>query len=146
MKKETSIPPSGSWKIPDIQWKSVVLGYAIGLMGTLVVGLPLLLIMEGSRLMALAGSVSLLIGGLVAGRWAGRSLAVVNGALMAILYNFTVSIAFFVGSFLQLLPEPMPGLPQGDSTYFFAWPLLQFAIGILSSILGSRFAASGPGE
>lgn len=129
---------SKGWNVPDIHWRAVWLGYVIGLLSTLVAGFPLLLITENSWLMAIAGSVGLFIGGLVTGRRVGRSLAVVNGALMAMLYNLTVSILFYVGSFLQVLPEPLPGLPQGDSTFFFAWPLAQFAIGIFSTILGCR--------
>ncbi|MDP2728914.1 MAG: hypothetical protein Q8O55_00300 [Dehalococcoidales bacterium] len=141
--KETNDLSSG-WKIPDIRWKPVGLGYAVGLLSTLVAGLPLLVIMGNSWLMALAGSIGLFIGGLVTGRRVGPSLSLVNGALMAMLYNLTVSILFFIGSFLQVLPEPLPGLPQGDSTFFFAWPLGQFVIGIFSAILGSRLHSSSP--
>lgn len=122
------------------------LGYAIGLLSTIVAGLPLLLIMGDSWLMAITGSIGLFVGGLVTGKRVGPPLAVLNGALMAMLYNFTVSILFFIGSFLQVLPEPLPGLPQGDSTFFFAWPLGQFAIGIFSAILGSRFHSNSPGS
>ena len=93
-------------------------------------------------MMALAGSASLLVGGLLVGRRVTSSVAVVNGALMAILYNLSVAIFFFVGSFLEVLPEPLPGLPQGDSTFFFAWPLAQFVIGIVSAIVGSRIFAN----
>lgn len=130
---------SEGWRIPDIRWKAVWLGYAIGMLGTVAVGLPLLLIIGNSWLVALVGLVGLFIGGLVTGRMVSdRLLLVVNGALMAILYNSTVSLLFFVGSFLEVLPEPLPGLPTGDSTFFFAWPLVQFAIGLLSAVIGSR--------
>lgn len=135
-------PSTAGWKVQDIRWAPVGLGFVLGLLGTLVVGLPLLVITDDSWLMAIAGSAGLLVGGLVAGRMMGASLAVVNGALIAILYNLTVSLVFFAGSFLQILPEPLPGLPQGDSTFFFAWPLVQFAIAIFGSIMGSRMAAA----
>lgn len=122
----------------DIHWRAVWAGYLVGLASTIAVGTPLVLIMRSSWLLAIAGSAGLFAGGFVTGRRVGPQLAVVNGALMAILYNFTVAVAFFIGSFLELLPEPLPGLPQGDSTFFFAWPLAQFAIGIVAAILGSR--------
>ncbi|MBI4286826.1 MAG: hypothetical protein HY671_00155 [Chloroflexi bacterium] len=122
----------------DIRWAAVWSGYSVGLASTIVVGTPLVLIMRSSWLLAIAGSAGLFAGGFVTGRKVGSQLAVVNGALMAILYNLTLSLAYFVGSFLELLPEPLPGLPQGDSTFFFAWPLAQFAIGIAAAISGSR--------
>ena len=142
MDKDKNAPSSIGWQVPEIRWKTVGLGYATGLLGTLVIGLPLLLIMGKSWMMALAGSASLLVGGLLVGRRVTSSVAVVNGALMAILYNLSVAIFFFVGSFLEVLPEPLPGLPQGDSTFFFAWPLAQFVIGIVSAIVGSRIFAN----
>ena len=122
----------------DIYWRAVWSGYLVGLASTIVAGTPLIVVMRSSWLLAFAGSAGLFSGGIIAGRRVGRQLAVVNGALMAILYNFTLALAFFIGSFLQLLPEPLPGLPQGDSTFFFAWPLGQFAIGIVGTLLGSH--------
>lgn len=132
----------GGWAVQDLHWGATGFGYAIGLLVTLVAGLPLLLINENTWLLAAAGSAGLMAGGLVTGRRVGSQLALVNGALMGILYNFTVALSYFIGSSFQLFPEPLPGLPQGDSTFFFAWPLAQFAIGILGTTLGSRIGVS----
>lgn len=128
------------WQVEDIRWRVVWLAYFIGFLITLAVGLPLLIAVENSWLLALAGLSGLLTGGFVVGRKMGRQLAIINSALMSILYNFTVALVFFVGWFLQLLPEPLPGLPQGDSTFFFAWPLAQFVVSVLAAIWGSHSA------
>lgn len=131
------------WQVDDIRWRAVLFGYLIGLLITLAVGVPLLLTLESSWLLALAGLGSLLIGGFLVGGKVGPKLAPINGALLAIIYYFTVALAFFAGSFLELLPEPLPGLPQGDSTFFFAWPLAQFVVSVLSAALGSRTSLNG---
>lgn len=132
--------PSG-WQIGDFPWRVDGVGYLIGLATTLIVGIPLFLATENAWWLAVAGTVGLLIGGFVVGRRVGPKLATINGALMATLYYLTVALAFFVGSILEVLPEPLPGLPQGDSTFYFAWPLAQIVVGILGAALGSRFAA-----
>lgn len=130
----------GGWRVGDIRWRGVGLGYLVGVVVTLAAGLPLFLIRESSWLFALAGLGGLLLGGFIVGRRVGPQLAPVNGALLGVLYYFTVALAFLAGSFLQVLPEPLPGLPQGDSTFFFAWPLSQFVVSILGAVLGSRTA------
>ena len=129
--------------VEDIRWRAVGAGYFIGVLVTLVAGVPLLVFAESSWLLAGAGLGGLLIGGFATGRMAGAQIALINGALMGILYYFTTALSFFAGSFLQLLPEPLPGLPQGDSTFFFAWPLAQFVASVLGAVLGSRTAAKG---
>lgn len=132
----------GGWAVQDLHWGAAGPGYAIGVLVTLLAGLPLLLINDNTWLFAGAGSAGLLAGGLVTGRRVGSQLALVNGAWMGILYNLTVTLSYFIGSFLELFPEPLPGLPQGDSTFFFAWPLVQFAIALLASVLGSRIGVN----
>ena len=129
--------------VEDIRWRAVGAGYFIGVLVTLVAGVPLLVFAESSWLLAAAGLGGLLIGGFATGRKVGAQLALINGALMGILYYFTTALSFFAGSFLQLLPEPLPGLPQGDSTFFFAWPLAQFVVSVLGAVLGSQTAAKG---
>ena len=124
----------------DIVWKAVWQGYAIGLVVTLAAGVPLLLVLESMWLLGGAGLVGLLAGGGVVGARVGQRVAVINGALMGIMYNMTIVLALFAGWFFELLPEPLPGLPQGDSTFFFSWPLMQFAVSVAGGILGSRLA------
>lgn len=138
MKKQAT--PQGGWHIRDIVWKVVWWGYSLGLIITLAVGLPLLLVAESSWVLGLAGLGGLFAGGFVVGAKVGIRTAIINGALMGILYNLTVVVALFAGWFFELLPEPLPGLSQGDSTFFFAWPLIQFAISVVSAIVGSRLA------
>lgn len=128
------------WRIRDFHWGVVGAGYLISLSLTVVVGIPLFLATENTWLLAPAGLGGLLIGGFVVGRAVGANLAIINGALMATLYYLTLALAFFMASFAELLPEPLPGLPQGDSTFYFAWPLAQFVVGLASAAVGSRFA------
>lgn len=137
---EHKATPEGSWRVNDIVWRAVWQGYFIGLAFTLAVGVPLLLVLESSWLLGVAGLAGLMLGGFVLGNRVSPPLALVNGALAGILYNLTIALAFFAGWFFQWLPEPLPGLPQGDSTFYFAWPLAQFVVGILGAMLGSRFA------
>lgn len=124
----------------EIGWKAVWWGYAIGVVVTLAAGIPLLLALESSWLLGLVGLGGLFAGGFVVGAKVGLRTAIINGALVGILYNLTVVVALFAGWFFELLPEPLPGLSQGDSTFFFAWPLMQFAVSVTSAIVGSRIA------
>lgn len=124
----------------DIRWKVVLWGYAIGVVITLAAGIPLLLALESSWMLGLVGLGGLFAGGFVVGARVGLQTAIINGALMGILYNLTVVVALFAGWFFELLPEPLPGLAQGDSTFFFAWPLMQFAVSVTSAIVGSRIS------
>ncbi|MBI2864793.1 MAG: hypothetical protein HYX94_09565 [Chloroflexi bacterium] len=127
------------WQIEDFRWRAVGLAWLVAVAITVIVGIPLLLIAGNAWLLAAAGSVGLLGGGFTLGREVGPKRAILSGALMAAIYFLAVALAFFAGWFLELLPEPMPGLPQGDSTFYFAWPLAQFVVGILGAALGSRF-------
>lgn len=126
------------WHVSDISWKAVWLGYFLGLIITLAVGAPVVLVSKSTWLLGLAGLGALFGVGILVGAKAGSRTAVINGALVGVLYNLTVVLALFVGWFFELLPEPLPGLPQGNSTFFFAWPLMQFAASVVSAIVGSR--------
>ncbi|MBI2911841.1 MAG: hypothetical protein HYY05_06840, partial [Chloroflexi bacterium] len=88
----------GGWRVADVRWRAVGIGYVIGLLVTLVAGLPLFLLAESSWLLALSGLGGLLLGGIVAGRMVGVQLALINGALMGILYYFTTALTYLAGS------------------------------------------------
>jgi len=59
-----------------------------------------------------------------------------NGAFIAVFYFSIAAAAIFGGEFLGVLPDPLPGLPRGDSTFFFVWPLEQLAAGTVGAAAG----------
>lgn len=128
-------------RLRDIAWGPVWTGYAIALSGTLAVGgLGLGLLHEGMWWVAVWGMTFLFVGGFVAGTLA-RSAEPLNGALIAVLYFGTTAAVVFLGEFLAALPDPLPGLPHGDSTFYFVWPLGQTAAATVGASLGGWFFA-----
>jgi len=126
----------------DVIWQVVWVGYGIALAGTLLLGggLGLLALGRGMWWLANWGMIFLFIGGFTAG-FMGRTAEPLNGAFIAVFYFATVTAVIFVGEFLGVLPDPMPGLPRGDSTFFFVWPLGQLAAATLGAVLGGWLAA-----
>lgn len=120
----------------DIAWKRVFIGYGIAVLGTLLLGASgLFLANMGTWWLANWGLGSLLAGGLIAGFLA-KTSEPLNGAFIAALYFATTMLIIFVSEFLGLLPDPLPGLPRGDSTFFFVWPLEQLVAATLGAVLG----------
>lgn len=122
----------------DVHWNAVANGYGLALAGTLVLGLALFLWDPNVWWIALAGVVFLYGGGLLAAFRAG-SPEPLNGALVGLAYFTTVAVVVFAGAVTDALPDPLPGLPKGDSTFFMAWPLGQVAASTLGA-LSSRWA------
>ena len=120
----------------DIAWRAVGLGYALALGGTLGAALwGLAAAGKGMWWVANWGALSLFIGAAAAG-FAARSAEPLNGAYIAVLYFGTAILIVFGGEFLGVLPDPLPGLPRGDSTFYFVWPLEQLAAATLGAIAG----------
>jgi hypothetical protein len=120
----------------DIAWGSVWLGYGLALVGTSVAGsMGLFLWGKGMWWVASVGTIGLLLGGAIAGI-AARSAEPLNGAWVAVFYFGTAVSVTFGGEFLGLWPDPLPGLPRGDSTFFFVWPLGQLVAATIGSVLG----------
>ena len=125
----------------DIAWPAVGLGYAVALGGTLAAALLGLWAGKGMWWVANWGALSLFIGAAAAG-FAARSAEPLNGAYIAVLYFGTVVLVVFAGEFLGVLPDPLPGLPRGDSTFYFVWPLEQLAAATLGAMAGGRLRRS----
>ncbi len=122
----------------DINWGAIWRGYALSLAGTLVLGLPLFLAVERNVwLIALAGSLSLFAGGFLAARRA-KTSAPLNGAFVGVMYFATTTAVILVGTVVEGLPDPLPGLPRGDSTFFMAWPLVQLVASTIGALVGGR--------
>jgi hypothetical protein len=120
----------------DVAWAAAWTGFAIALLGTLVAGTwAFAFAGKGTWWAANLGALSLFCGALFAGYRAGTAEPL-NGAFVAVFYFGTVTAAIFGGEFFGILPDPLPGLPRGDSTFFFVWPLEQLAAGTLGAMLG----------
>jgi hypothetical protein len=139
-------PDSPRARNADIAWSAVCAGYAIALLGTLAVGGGgILFAAKGMWWVAVWGTVWLFVGAMAAGLLA-RTAEPLNGAFIAVFYFGTVAFAIFVGEFLAVLPDPLPGLPRGDSTFFFVWPLAQLASGTLGAAVGGWLYARRRGS
>lgn len=125
---------------PDIAWGAVWLGYCAALIATLIVaGWGLFFGSRGMWWVAGWGTAFLF----AAGFWAGyraRDAEPLNGAFIAVFYCAALIVVVFGGEFFALLPDPLPGLPRGDSTFFFVWPLAQLAASTVGAILGGALA------
>jgi hypothetical protein len=109
--------------------------------GTIVVGAPLYFgLAQSMWWIALASVVALLGGGFYLG-WETREAEPLYGSVLAFLYFAAAAIVLIVGAWMGKVPDPMPGLATGDSTFFFVWPLMILAAGVVGSILGGKIAA-----
>ncbi len=131
-------------KSKDVNWAAIWRGYALSLTGTLVLGIPLFLVAHNVWLIAIAGTLSLFAGGFAAARRAQTSEPL-NGALVGVLYFATITAVIFLGAITDKLPDPLPGLPKGDSTFFMAWPLVQLLASTLGGLVGGRGIKAGKG-
>ena len=132
---DTSTQPETPGAQPDFHWRQIWLGFGLSLALTLVVGLPLTIMFDNAWWLAWTGVAGLFVSGIIVARLTGTG-ELLNGAMIALLYFAIVAIVYLTGQTLELLPDPLPGLPADDSTYFFVWPLAQIVAGTLGSLVG----------
>ncbi len=126
---------------PDVLWRPVVVAYALSVLVTVALGAALFVALEQSVWwLAAAGVLGLAAGGWLVGARRGRPDAL-GATLLAILYFATTVVAIVGGTLVDVLPDPLPGLPIGDSTFFFVWPLAQLAGAVVGSAGGGRWRA-----
>ncbi len=131
-------------KPKDINWGAIWRGYALSVAGTLVLGLSLFLLERNVWLIAAAGTLSLFAGGFAAARRA-KASELLNSAFVGLIYFTTIVAVIFLGAILDTLPDPLPGLPKGDSTFFMAWPLAQLLASTLGGLVSGRRRKAGEG-
>ena len=120
----------------DVAWGAVWIGFAIALLGTLAAGTwAFAFVGKGTWWAANIGTLCLFCGAAVAG-YRARTAEPLNGAFIAVFYFGAVALVIFSAEFLRIMPDPLPGLPRGDSTFFFVWPLAQLAASTLGAMLG----------
>lgn len=125
---------------PDVRWRDVVAAYALSVLVTVAVGAALFVALEQTVWwVAAAGVLGLTAGGWLVGGRCGRPDAL-SATLLAIAFFATTVIVIVGGTLADLLPDPLPGLPVGDSTFFFVWPLAQLAAAVVGAALGGRWA------
>ncbi len=124
----------------DVAWGAVWTGFAIALLGTLAAGIwAFAFAGKGTWWAANIGTLCLFCGAAVTG-YRARSAEPLNGAFIAVFYFGAVALVIFSAEFFKVMPDPLPGLPRGDSTFFFVWPLAQLAASTLGAIVGGVLA------
>ncbi len=110
---------------------------AISVIGTAVVGGALLVFLDNIWWLAVGGMASLFGGGIYLGRQC-REPEPLFGAVLTACYFGLVAGILFGGELAERLPDPLPGLSIGDSTFFFVSPLLMLVAGVAGTVLGGR--------
>lgn len=124
-------------------WRTVAVAWSISIGGTLVLGgAAYYLLVENVWLIAVASLMSLFAAGFYLARRTGESEPL-QGALLAVLFFGVVAAVLFGGTLLEELPDPLPGLDIGDSTFYFVWPLLQMVAAVAGSVVGGWISANG---
>ncbi|MFQ5860211.1 MAG: hypothetical protein ACE5IG_01515 [Dehalococcoidia bacterium] len=124
-----------------VPWRTVWLALGLSIAGTALLGVIFFAIQQNVWWIALAGVVSLFGGGAYLG-WRSGEAEPLYGTLLALLYFGLVVGILFGGELTEALPDPLPGLGIGDSTFFFVWPLLMLVASVAGSVLGGRWHRS----
>ncbi|MBI4506018.1 MAG: hypothetical protein HY691_10825 [Chloroflexi bacterium] len=123
-----------------VPWPAVWAALSAGVAGTVVVGGALFLLDRNVWWVALGGTLALFAAAAYVG-WRSAEAEPLHGTIVVVLYFALVVAILFGGTLIEVLPEPLPGLDIGDSTFFFVWPLLLLAAGVAGCLLGGRLAA-----
>ncbi len=117
----------------------LLLALAASVAGTIALGVPPLLLRDNVWWLALASVPSLLAAGFLLG-WRAREPEPLYGAVLGALYFGIVAGVLFGAELAEALPDPLPGLATGDSTFFFVWPLVILVVSFVGSVVGGRTA------
>lgn len=123
---------------PDIVWGAVCAGACAAVAATALAGAGALYFAQNGMWWIAVWGTGFVF---AAAAWAGfraREPEPLNGAFIAVLYCAALIVLYFAGEGLAVLPDPLPGLPRGDSTFFFVWPLALLAAATMGAMLGGR--------
>lgn len=122
-------------------WRTLGVSLGTSVVGTVIMGGTLLILQENVWWLTLGGMVSLFGAGVHLG-WRTRQPEPLYGVLLGILYFGLIVGVLFGGELAEALPDPLPGLAVGDSTFFFVSPLLALVASVAGSVLGGRLGRS----
>ncbi len=142
MREEQRNQERGLGRPFDVRWTDVGTGLAVTVVGTAVLTPIVLLLDANVWWVSAVAMLSLVAGGIAAGLRAGQ-IEPLNGALMMAFFFIAEITILLVGEAMEWLPEPLPGLSRGDSTFFFVSPLGQLLSAVAGSLLGGWWASRG---
>jgi len=125
----------------DVLWKDVWLGFAITVVGTTVLSAIVFAVLEPNMWwFVIASGIAIGFAGFrlgwKTGDWEGISASLIT------LFTFLLStLILILGWMWEFVPDPLPGLPRGDSTFYFVWPLVLLICCVVGMILGMRASA-----
>jgi len=126
---------SASPNTARLRSQGVLIAIGLSVTGTAILGGLLFALGQNVWLLALGGLLSLFAAGAWLG-WQAKEPEPLYGALLAVVYFGLVVVILFGGELAEVLPEPLPGLAIGDSTFFFVSPLLMLVASVAGSVLG----------
>lgn len=136
MRKDSrSLPKTAA---QTLRWRVIGAAVAISVTGTAVLGGALFLAGQSVWWLAVGGLLSLFVAGARLG-WQSKDPEPMYGTLLAILYFGLAVGILFGGQLTETLPDPLPGLAIGDSTFYFVSPLLMLLASVAGSVLGGRW-------
>lgn len=146
----TSSQDNGSAAAAEkMPWRRIAIALGLSLAGTGLLGGVLLLALDNIWWVAVGGNLCLFGGALYLGRATGEPEPL-YGTLLAAGYVAVVVVVIFVGTFLAtfetslpILPDPLPGLAIGNSTFFFVSPLLMLVSGVAGAVVGGHLPKPG---
>lgn len=121
----------------NLKRRAYLSALGLSLAGTAFLGGGLFAWQQNIWWFASGGILSLFGDGFYLGRKS-REAEPLHGTVLSILYFATVAAVLFGGELFEVLPDPLPGLAIGDSTFFFVWPLLMLLAAVTGYILGGR--------
>lgn len=125
----------------DILWKDVWTGLAIAVGGSIVLGGILFAILDANMwLFVIASDIAIGVAGFRLGRKTGRWEGI-SATLIALFYYVAAALILLAGMMWEFIPDPLPGLPRGDSTFYFVWPLTLLACPVIGMAIGTKAAA-----
>lgn len=127
----------------DVRWVDVWVGFAVAAGATAVFAPLVLYLSDNSWWVSVVSILAVGAGGAVAGMRA-KQIEPLNGALLMALVFATEGTIAMIGEVMEWVPEPLPGLPVGDSTIFFVSPLGQLAFAVAGSLFGGWWATRRP--
>lgn len=118
--------------------RTLLLALATSAAGTGVIGGSLYFgVAHNMWWIAVASVPALVVAGFFLG-WEVGEPEPLYGSILSLIYFGVVAVVLFVGTWVGKIPDPMPGLATGDSTFFFVWPLVILAAGVTGTVIGGR--------